>query len=703
MGKPLKIILSILAALALLIIVAVSALLIFINPNHFKPEIQAAVKDKIGRELTLEGDLKLSFFPWLGISTGKMALSNAEGFEAKPFAEIEESHINVKLLPLLAKEIEVDRLILKGLTVNLAKNKQGINNWHDLTDKQPAPPAPDSDKQGVQLSEEARTLSSIGGITIENARIDWDNQKSGKHLEITDFNLNTDKIVFDEPFAVNLGLIVSDAQAKLTESIKLTTDLTVNEKLDSFHLTDVNLQTTTAGENIPGQSLTTALTAVDVTLDIARQDLKISTLRIESGDLKIAADITGTQIKDQPSFQGPVAVAPFNPAQVMKQLAITPPITRDANALTRLALNFNLQATNDSADLQNLIIKLDDTTMNGSAGVNNFSQPAITFNLAADAIDVDRYLAPEKAADKKSKPMASPAVTTAAAASSLPVETLRKLNANGELTLHQLKVNNLNMQDIHLKLSAKNGVVTTQQTVNQFYQGNYSGNLNMDVRSERPKLAVNEKINHVQVEPLLKDYKGEARMSGTVNASAQLQAQGHTADEIKSSLDGQLSFLFKDSVILGFNLQKIIDNSKALIKGAPLPIDNKNDQTLFSEITGTATVNNGVLNNNDLIAHSSKLRVNGKGSANLNTETLDYKINATLLKSPDANTGQQAEKMTVAINVGGTFSQPSYTVDPTSLLTEENKAKIEEKKQKLLDKLDKKLGPGASDLLKRLF
>jgi AsmA protein len=279
---------------------------------------------------------------------------------------------------------------------------------------------------------------------------------------------------------------------------------------------------------------------------------------------------------------------------------------------------------------------------------------------------------------------------------------LRKLNANGELTLHEMKINNLNMQDIHLKLSAKNGIVTTQQSVNQFYQGNYSGNMNLDVRNKLPVLAVNEKISHVQVEPLLKAYKGEARMSGVVTVSAQLQAQGNNKDEIKSSLNGQLSFLFKDSVILGFNLQKIIDNSKALIKGAPLPADSKNDQTLFSEMTGTATINNGVLNNNDLVAHSSKLRVNGKGNVNLNTEALDYKINATLLKSPDAN-GQQTEKMTVAINFDGTFSKPSYTVDPSSLLTEENKAKIEEKKQKLLDKLDKKLGPGASDLLKRIF
>ena len=68
-------------------------------------------------------------------------------------------------------------------------------------------------------------------------------------------------------------------------------------------------------------------------------------------------------------------------------------------------------------------------------------------------------------------------------------------------------------------------------------------------------------------------------MSGIVDASAQLQGQGNNADELKSSLNGSLSFLFKDSVVKGFNLQKMIDQAKALIKESALPANNKNDQT----------------------------------------------------------------------------------------------------------------------------
>ena len=49
---------------ALLIAAAVFIFLIF-DPNKYKAEISAAVLNATGRELTFQGDLKLTFFPWL--------------------------------------------------------------------------------------------------------------------------------------------------------------------------------------------------------------------------------------------------------------------------------------------------------------------------------------------------------------------------------------------------------------------------------------------------------------------------------------------------------------------------------------------------------------------------------------------------------------------------------------------------------------
>ena len=712
MGKPVKIILSIIAAMAFLIVITIFSLPFFIDPNNFKPEIAAAVKDKTGRDLTLTGDLKLSIFPWLGISTGKVALGNAAGFQDQPFATLEESDINVKLLPLLTKKIEISRIILKGLTLNLEKNQQGVSNWKDLTVPDAAKTTlPPPSANNIVIPDETRALAvlAIGGITIENARINWDDQQSGKHLLIKDLNLNTGKFSYDEPVAVELSLVVLNPKTTFTEAIKLTTELTVNEKLDTFVLSHSDLQTISEGEHIPGKSLTAKLTVADTALDITKQTVKVSGLQFTSNDVTLSAEITGNTINDKPAFQGPVTIAPFNPAKILKQLGIAIPVMQDATALSKSAVNFNLLATENSVDLQNLAMTLDDTQIKGSANIKDFAQPAITFNLAADAIDVDRYLPP--VTDKSSKPITSPVVALAAGASAMPVETLRKLNIDGQLSLGKLKINGLAMQDIQLNLSAENGIIKTQQSAKAFYQGSYNGNLSVDLTNKKPALAFNEKISHVQVEPLLKDFKGEARMGGVVDASAQLQGQGSNAGELKSSLNGDLSFLFKDSVVKGFNLQKIIDQAKALIKEPALPANNKNDQTLFSEITGTATISNGLIQNNDLVATASRIHINGKGNADLNTEKLDYKINARIIKAKaTATEPEQIHDTPINITVAGTFAQPTYTLDVAALLTEKNKAKIEkfveknqEKIDKIADKIDKKLGPGVGDLLKGLF
>ena len=698
MGKPFKIILSTIIAMVLLLITSVCILSFVIDPNDFKPEIAATVKNKTGRELALDGDLKFSLFPWIGISTGKIVLGNAPGFQDQSFATLDESHVNVLLLPLLSKKIEVSSITLKGLVINLARNKQGITNWADLGNFRSAEVVGKQDEQ-QSIPTAALAAFAIGGIAIENARINWDDLKTDQHIELKDLNLNIDKFAIDKPVGIVASLIAFDSRSKSTQAITLNTELSVNGQFDSVTLRRSLCEVTSSGKNIPGTSLTTTLSIADAVLNTTQQTAIIHGLQLKSGDIAVAAEITGTHTKDKPSFQGSVSIASFNPAKVLQQLAIALPAMQDNHALNKLSINFDLATTTDSADLQNLLMSLDDTQIKGSASIKDFDRPAVTFTMDIDTLDVDRYLPP---VDKSSKPIASPAVLLAIGTSILPVETLRKLNVNGAVSLGKLKVNDLAMQDIDIKLNAKNGVITTQQSIRQFYQGSYRGDLSMDTQGEKPMLTVNEKIDRIQIEPLLKDYKGKAGISGSITASAHLQGQGKKTDELKASLNGQLSFLFKDGTIKGFNLQKIINEGKALIKGSALPADYKHDQTLFSEMSGTATITNGLIQNNNLTARSSKLRVDGKGNINLNSEALDYKIDAKLLSDDmdaEAEATTAKPKAALTINIAGTLDNPSYTIDIASLLTDNNKAKIE----KLINKLDKKIGPGLGNLLKNFL
>ncbi|MGR9114405.1 MAG: AsmA family protein [Gammaproteobacteria bacterium] len=710
MGKLLKIFASVIAAIILIIVIAAVALPLFLSPNDFKPQIETAVKDKTGRELNITGNLELSVFPWLGINTGKMILSNSPDFQEKAFAEIEESSIKVKLIPLLSKKIEVDRIVLDGLSLYLSKNKQGVTNWDDL---KPAPEkteaaSPSPAGKGSPVASESPKDLAIAGITLKNASIDWNDQQAGKHILIKALNLDTDHLVFAKPVDVKLAFTLDHPEAKLTEFVKLATVVNINDKFDRFTFSNIDLSAQTESESLPGGVLNTQLNA-EAAVNLKSQHLKISGLKIRSGDLNISAEISGTSVIDNPVFEGPISITPFNLAQLLNQWNISLPNMRDANALSRVSADFSLQASPTSADLENLVIKLDDSTVKGSTRVDNFSHPAITFNLAIDSLDLDRYLAPPQP-EPSPKTIASPAAAVAAGASLFPVATLRDLNVNGLLSIDKVKVNNLSMQGFNVKLTAKNGVINTQQSVKNFYQGSYNGSLGLNVSNSQPVLALNEKLTNVQIEPLYKDFKGEnSKLTGSVNASARLQGRGNSTQALKSSLNGQLNFAFTNGVVKGFNLQQIIDNAKSIIKGSPLVTDNPKDQTVFSEIKGSANVTNGLIVNKDLVANSSKLRVTGEGQADLKTEQLNYQVKARLIEAKaTATEPEKLSRMPVIINVAGTFDKPAYTLDVANMLLEKNKEKIEQKKEELLEKLDKKLekqlGPGgASDLLKRFF
>ena len=208
MLKPVKIILSVIAGLLLLIVMSLFLAYFFIDPNNYKPEIAAVVKEKTGKDLNLIGELKLSVFPWLGISTGPITLSNTTGFQDQDFATLAGSEIKLNLLPLLSQKIDVSRIVLKDLVINLEKNTQGVNSWDSLAPVK-TPVSASINNNEEQLAVDSLAVLAVGGITIENAQINWRDQTTAKQLFFKDINATADSFSFDKPVALQLsGLII---------------------------------------------------------------------------------------------------------------------------------------------------------------------------------------------------------------------------------------------------------------------------------------------------------------------------------------------------------------------------------------------------------------------------------------------------------------------------------------------------------------
>ena len=117
--------------LVALLVLALVAVWLFVDPNDYKDRISAAVKQSTGRSLSLPGELKLSVFPWIKLQTGEAALGNPAGFGDEPFLTLKRASLSVKLMPLLKKQLEVGRIEIDGLDLKLRQNAAGKGNWEE--------------------------------------------------------------------------------------------------------------------------------------------------------------------------------------------------------------------------------------------------------------------------------------------------------------------------------------------------------------------------------------------------------------------------------------------------------------------------------------------------------------------------------------------------------------------------------------------
>jgi len=630
MKKPLKILAFLLGGLlALLAILAVTLTLVF-DPNQYKGEIIKAVKDKTGRELRIDGKLGWSFFPWIGIETGKLELGNAPGFGAEPMARIDAAGAKVELLPLLRKQVVVDTVFLDGLKLNLARDAAGKTNWDDLAKSSTAEQAPEKSIPG---KEPVIGGVSVNKIDIRKADIAWNDQKNGAHYAVHNLDFKTGKIVTSQPVDVQLSFDLESGQPPLRTRVDLKSRMN---------------------------------------LDLEAQTLNVDSLTLALGDLALQTSFKGTHIFDAPAVTGALEISPFNPRALMEKLGVKIEIA-GKTALTKLSLKTKFSATADSVELKDLAINLDASRLNGSLAVRHFTRPAYQFDLTLDQIDLDSYLPPAAPAAASAP---KPGSTTPAQPVEVPLSALRALAVQGKFRILQLKAMNLHSSDALIQVTADNGLITLGPNQAKLYGGKYAGRTTLDARGKTPTLAIDESVSGVALAPMLKDALQFEKFTGTANLSAKVTAQGLDANQIKETLNGAASFAVQNGAIKGIDMKKMTDAIEAakrdktyqkLTELSPQP----GDETRFSQLGGTAQIKNGIVQNNDLkIQSPNLLNIGGKGSANLPKETLDYTVTLG----------------SYLILIDGSFSKPRFRPDWNAILKE----KLEERKSEIKEKLQER-------------
>ena len=781
--------LAIVGVLALVVVAGGIYVTTFLDPNDLKPRLVKAVKDQAGLELALNGPLDWSFYPRLGVSVEDAeAWLPEQERDQSPFASFTRAEVGVSFTPLLSGEVEVEGVFLDGLKLALERDAQGRGNWESLlehaataADSGAADEAlPPAKSAGVALADDttpsvqngAGSMAvnlDIASVQVTNGQIAYQDAASGLDMTLNDVALTSSNVSPDKAFPVELSFVADGREPELQSTVSLDGKVALDLQGGRHVLSGVSLDTTTRMPSLGDKDQSVALDIDTLTLDTDKQlyladgaeldatlhqaalgdkalplkatfgaeaDLAAGTANLEnllltsgsdlrlSGALK-AKDITG----DALSYSGQFKLAPLSPKAWMARVGMEAPQTAKSSALTSLAFSSPFKGDMSQVQLTNLVMALDDTTINGRLG-SSFDASQITFDLDVDALNLDDYLAPAGADEKTASlgealtaGVIAPVYAADGDAELLPVALLKTLGLQGQLDIGTLIASGLEMSKVTAKLSGQPGVQQLDSLTASLYGGSLAANARIDSRKTPLSMSFGEKLTNLDIAPFLKALAPEQKdiLRGRLTLNGDYTTSTNQIDSIKRNLNGKGNFEIRNGEVLDVNISREMCTAVATLSGKTSSREWKAN-TPLERAQGSFTVTNGVISNQDLALAIPGIALDGKGQLNLPTEAFDYNVAARFIEGADdaaCEVNPRLIKLRFPVQCQGNlsgepgewcgFDQKGFQSAAAELAKDEAKRKAGEKVSEKLDekldedtrkKIDDKLGEGASDKLK---
>ena len=377
----------------LLLVAAVFVLTSVVNPNRYRGQVEAIVADLAGRPLVIEGNLKIIWYPSLGIATGPARLDNPPGMAGPPIMEWQSIAVSARLRSLLRGQIIGDRIFLRGPRIHLRRDAQGHGNWEGLFGA----------SEGTAPSQKAVTSPrtvQIGGLELHDGTVDYVDAGSGLQASLSDVQADVGAWRGSEPFSVHIRF-QAHTQSLPPDGVQVA--------LDSPALT------------INPSPLTIA--APKLTVNVANAQAHGDVNYQTTGDAHARA-------------HGSVALHTPSLRKLLNDLALNQTLPHDPTTLGPLELTTSWNYDDGAIAAKPMALTLDGVSFNGWLQRTAAPEALWGFELHGDRIDLGRYVQIDSAHKKPFE---------------LPVAALRAVNANGSLIFDQVVLADTHMTHVRLK------------------------------------------------------------------------------------------------------------------------------------------------------------------------------------------------------------------------------------------------------------
>jgi AsmA protein len=695
LSRPARIVLWTLVSLIAVVIVGGIVLALSFDPNSLKPRVIAAVKQATGRDLVLQGPIRLglSLKPTLVVQGA--SLSNPAGFSRPQMVTLDELDLKLALIPLLSHRVVVDRLVLVKPDILLENNAQGQPNWQFTPE---AGNVPVAQPAGDESKERTPTQISIAEISVENGTLTWRDARNGQSTVLGIANLRASAPSPDANMHLAATATYNGAPftlagefgplARLQEASantpwplqlrvdaagsKLTADGTIAQPLQgrgyAMKATASIPDMAALAAFLPGQKLP-ALHDVSLAAQIADSGgpmPRISDLVLHVGASDLGSSVAGLKLDkldvsaaalDQPAKIAAQANLGGSPVALTGTLGAPAALLPGGKPGAPIPLDVNLQAPGSSLSVK------------GSIGVGADGRPSMQAELAADKIDADALrsaLAKPQSEQATPQPAAPvpPSPTRANGTmipdTPIPFASLRLADADVKFNIVQLKTGGSLYHAIGGHVVLRNGKLQVDPLSADMPEGHVNASFSADAAQQVPPVAIRAQIPALALQPLLATMGKPEVINGTLNVQADLRGAGTTPHAIASTLDGSFSVTMGkgtiDNRLLGSTLASVLREINML------DLVGRGGTSQVECFVANATVSHGVATFHPLAFASTLLTMDGGGSVNLGNETLDLRVR------PQGRVA--GTEIVVPVRISGPWRSPATAPDAAAAVTQ---------------------------------
>jgi AsmA protein len=445
---------------------------------------------------------------------------------------------------------------------------------------------------------------------------------------------------------LKLTAFLSANQPALRVRTELNGELRIARALQRYQFEDMRLSGEVTGDPLQGKAVTFSAQG-QLVLDKAANVAEWTGIKVSANQLRALGELKINDLDKTPQVSGGISIAQFDLAKFVDSIGQKLPAMAEGS-LSKVELVSRLAATPTSLALDDLNLKVDDSTFSGRIAVEDFAKQSLRAVLKADTFNVDRYLPPKSAeansatqvrqaevasteadalAGAGSTPL-PPAPTKDAWSSErlLPVERLSKLDVDADLTFGQLNLQKLPIHNAALKATGQGGLLTLANLRGDLYEGNFETTGTLDVRQPVPALNLQTKISRVPAEKILESQGKNPPVKGLVTLNSNLTGNGNSQKALIETLNGNASFVINNGVLLNANLEQQLCKGIATLNRKTLSGEPRGKDTPFQELKGNLTLRNGVASNPDLKVRIPGMTVKGDGDIDLRVLGMDYRV-----------------------------------------------------------------------------